>query len=90
MKKWINETPEIEWIEPQAGVVCFPRIKPEINIDLKKFYNTLNFKYHTYIGPGHWFGFSKRYFRIGYSHVPMNMLQEGLDTIEKSIKNSLE
>jgi aspartate/methionine/tyrosine aminotransferase len=89
MTKWIKDTPEIEWIEPQAGVVCFPRIKPDVNIDIEKFYQILNHKFKTYVGPGHWFGFSKRYFRVGYSHIPIGILKEGLETINKAIKESL-
>ncbi len=89
MAKWIEETREIEWIEPEAGVVCFPRFKPDVQVDIEKFYDVLNKKYKTYVGPGHWFGFSKRYFRVGYSHISMETLQNGLETVNQSINEAI-
>jgi len=45
----------IEWVEPSAGCVCFPRIKESIPLDLDRFYALLLDRYKTFIGPGHWF-----------------------------------
>ncbi len=52
LKKWMSNNPYIEWIEPQGGVVCFPRIKKSVNLDIEKFYKVLMDKYKTYVGPG--------------------------------------
>jgi aspartate/methionine/tyrosine aminotransferase len=52
LKEWMSNNPFIEWIEPQGGVVCFPRIKNSINVDIEKFYQVLKDKYKTYVGPG--------------------------------------
>ena len=88
MTKWMEEQPEMEWIVPQAGVLCFPRIKSEVNIDVPKFYDILNNKYGTYVGPGHWFGFDDRYMRIGYGYPSIEDLESGLNCITKSIQEA--
>lgn len=85
---WIENQKELEWIEPKGGVVCFPRIKPNIKISIDKFYNILNNKYGTYVGPGHWFGHDDHYFRIGYSWPLEQELKDGLQSIINSIKES--
>jgi len=37
IKEWMNEPNQhLEWVEPQGGVVCFPRIK--VNIEPEEFY----------------------------------------------------
>ena len=38
VKKWMAAQEDIEWVEPQGGVVCFPRIKPDSGVDVDKFY----------------------------------------------------
>ena len=41
LKEWMNESTQyLEWIEPQGGVVCSPRIK--VNIEPDEFYKVLN------------------------------------------------
>ena len=85
IEKWINSQDDVEWIKPQGGVVCFPRIKPEISIDTTSFYRILNEKYGTFIGPGHWFEMDDRYFRIGYGWPSEENLTKGLRNITKAI-----
>ena len=89
LKLWMNNNKHFEWIEPEGGVVCFPRIKPEINIDLKFFYHTLNNKYKTFVGPGHWFETDDRYMRIGFGWPPLKELEEGLKNITLSVEESI-
>ena len=83
--QWMEEQPDMEWVKPQAGVLCFPRIKSEVDIDISKFYNILNKKYGTYVGPGHWFGFDDRYMRIGYGYLSIEDLKAGLVCVTKAI-----
>ncbi len=52
LKQWISNNPYVEWIEPQGGVVCFPRIKNDVKLDIEKFYAVLKDEYKTYVGPG--------------------------------------
>ena len=85
---WMEGQNYVEWVEPKGGVVCFPRIKSDVKLDIDKFYKILNEKYGTYVGPGHWFGHSDRYFRIGYAWPLEEELKEGLQCITKSIEES--
>ena len=89
LKNWMLNNKHIEWVEPSGGVVCFPRIKPEIKIDLKRFYETLNGKYKTFPGPGHWFEMNDRYMRIGFGWPRKQELENGLHNITRSIEDVL-
>ncbi|CAF1379769.1 unnamed protein product [Rotaria sp. Silwood1] len=90
MKKWINETNQyLEWIEPQGGVVCFPRIK--VNIEFEEFYKILNNTFQTFVGPGHWFDMNKNFMRIGYGWPSTrDELIQGLKNITSTIELCLE
>ena len=90
VKDWMKNNAYFEWIEPRGGVVCFPRIKQEVNIDLERFYNILYNQYKTLVGPGHWFEMDKRYMRIGYGWPSAESLQQGLAAISKAIKETTE
>lgn len=89
VKQFIENQNYLEWVEPKGGVVCFPRIKNEIELDIDNFYTILNNKYHTWVGPGHWFEMDKRYMRIGYGWPDAIQLEGGLENIIKSIKESI-
>lgn len=88
LKEWMKNEDMLEWVEPKAGVVCFPRIKNEISIDIESFYNTLYTKYKTLVGPGHWFEMDKRYMRIGYGWPSTDSLTKGLKNISKALRES--
>ena len=85
----MDQNPYLEWVEPKGGVVCFPRIKEEIKIDLEAFYNTLYNKYKTLVGPGHWFEMDKRYMRIGYGWPDTQSLKKGLNNITLALQENL-
>lgn len=76
----------LNWVKPSGGVVCFPHIKPEIEIDTDEFYRVLNEKYGTYVGPGHWFGVDDRHFRVGYAWPVKEELRKGLEGIISAVK----
>jgi aspartate/methionine/tyrosine aminotransferase len=78
MKQWMHTQKHLEWVEPQAGVVCFPRVKKEYNLDFPNFQHALYHDYQTVVGYGHWFEQSERHFRIGYAYPSMEDLREGL------------
>ena len=88
VKEWIDNEPNLEWVEPTGGCVCFPRIKESVAIDIEKFYQVLNEKYGTYVGPGHWFEESKRSFRIGYAWPTLEELKAGLKGISMAIADT--
>jgi len=89
LNNWINDNDYLEWVKPTGGVICFPRIKHSINIDIEKFYNTLKYTYKTFVAPGHWFEVDKRFMRIGYGYPNKKELEGGLQSITKAIKDSL-
>ena len=90
MKKWIESEEAMEWVEPEGGVVCFPRIKPSLPVDIDLFYDRLNNEYGTYVGPGHWFEMPRNYMRIGYAWPLPEELEKGLEGISLAIKDSLK
>lgn len=90
IREWIAKEPLMEWVEPQGGVVCFPRIKPDLPIDLDRFYDTLNGKYKTMVGPGHWFEYDRRHMRVGFGWTGDDELRGGLENISHALRDSLE
>jgi len=89
LKKFMEQQTFMEWVEPQGGCVCFPRIKKDIIIDTKKFYDLLLNKYSTYVGRGGWFEEDDRYMRIGYGWDKKEKLEKGLGNILKAIEESV-
>jgi aspartate/methionine/tyrosine aminotransferase len=73
---------DLEWVEPEGGVIAFPRLRGEIDLD--RFYTLLNDDYGTFVGPGHWFDMDRRYMRIGYGWPETEELARGLDNITKA------
>ncbi len=90
LKDFIKSQSYLEWQQPEGGVVCFPRIKPELKIDIEGFYQTLNIKYKTFVGPGHWFEMDKHFMRIGYGWPESEQLKQGLNNILLSIKENIK
>jgi len=84
-KHWIENQNDFEWVQPEGGVVCFPRIKNPDAVDIEKFYAILNNKYGTYVGPGHWFEMPKHYMRIGYAWSSITELKDGLAALTLSV-----
>ncbi len=88
IKDFMAHQNSLEWVEPQGGCVCFPRIKPEIDVNMDKFHDILLNQYKTYIGRGHWFEEDARYMRIGYSWDTSEKLLKGLNNILKAIEEA--
>lgn len=84
LSNWLATQSNFDFVLPQGGVVCFPRLKK--NIDSEKFYAVLNNKYSTYVGPGHWFEMDKHYMRIGFGWPTAEELTKGLENISKTLK----
>ncbi|MCC6515665.1 MAG: pyridoxal phosphate-dependent aminotransferase [Chitinophagales bacterium] len=90
LKNWMDiEQHYLEWIRPNAGVVCFPRIKKEYTVDTKKFYTILYEQFKTFVGAGHWFEQADHYFRLGFGYPTEEELQQGLKNIDASIEASI-
>jgi len=84
VRDWIDGHELFEWIEPKAGVVCFPRIRPEIEVDIDVFYRALLDLYGTYVGPGHWFDQERRFFRLGFAWPAEEELERGLEGLDRA------
>lgn len=85
VKSWIQQDDRFEWVEPEGGCVCFPRIRPDIAVDIDMFYRVLNKKMGVYVGPGHWFEQDRRHFRIGYAWPSLSDLKEGLKGLSAAL-----
>jgi aspartate/methionine/tyrosine aminotransferase len=75
---WLAADVRFEWVEPRGGVVGFPRIRPDVPVDLDAFYTGLFERHGTVVGPGHWFDQPRRHFRLGYGWPTLERLDEGL------------
>jgi aspartate/methionine/tyrosine aminotransferase len=50
------------------------------------FYKRLLETHGTYVGAGHWFEMSDRFFRVGYGWSSRAELEAGLDAISKALR----
>jgi aspartate/methionine/tyrosine aminotransferase len=82
---WVAGEPLIEWVAPDGGCVCFPRIR-DAATDTAAFYKALNAQHGAYVGPGHWFEQSDRYFRLGYGWPTPEELAGGLAAISSALR----
>ncbi len=87
-RDWVASEPNFEWIEPKGGVVGFPRIRPEVDVDVDRFYEVLLEGYGTVVGPGHWFEQSRRHFRLGYGWPQPAELEAGLAGLSQAVREA--
>jgi len=85
VEQWLAREPRLEWVKPEGGCVCFPRIRQDAGIDVEKFYRTLAVNHATCVGPGHWFEQDKRFMRIGFGWPLPEELKGGLAAISASL-----
>jgi len=90
LEKWMDPHPCLEWVKPTGGVVCFPRFRKAVDLDEERFYHSLLNTFKTYLGPGHWFEQSKRFFRLGFGWEPEPVFRQGLANIDLAIRQSLK
>ena len=88
-RDWVAADDLVEWVEPDGGVVCFPRIRPDADVDLGLFHRVLMDEYATVVGPGHWFERPDSYMRIGYGWPTRDRLVEGLTNVSAGIRRAL-
>jgi aspartate/methionine/tyrosine aminotransferase len=82
---WIGGEERLEWVKPQGGVVCFPRMRMEPPGGTDAFYQRLLQEHGAYVGPGHWFEMSDRSFRLGYGWPTRDELLAGLQAISGAL-----
>ncbi|MEM2147897.1 MAG: aminotransferase class I/II-fold pyridoxal phosphate-dependent enzyme [Candidatus Bathyarchaeia archaeon] len=86
LKDWLKVQKGLEYVEPKGGVVCFPRIKNDVQLKLQAFYEVLLEKYSTMVGRGRWFDMDDKYFRIGYGWPSKESLKRGLENITRALE----
>ena len=89
VQDWLDAQETFEWIPPHGGVVGLVRFRPEVTVDTTAFYRRLLADYGTYVGPGHWFEVSDRYFRLGYAWPTATQLHDGLAALTTAAETYL-
>jgi aspartate/methionine/tyrosine aminotransferase len=82
VRTWMADQTLLSWVEPQGGVVAFPRLADEVDPD--EFYRHLNSVSGTYVGEGHWFDADRHHFRLGYAWPTTDELRNGLAAITRA------
>jgi len=88
LRGFLAEKRWLEWVEPQAAVVAFPRFRAEIDVDVEAFYRLLLAEYRTMVGPGHWFEMDDRYMRIGFGWPDEAAMRQGLGSIDEAARRT--
>lgn len=88
VQAWLDSQAIFEWVRPRGGVVGLVRFRPGPAIDTSAFYHRLLADHGTYVGAGHWFEISDRYFRLGYAWPTPAELRDGLDGLTAAAKTA--
>jgi aspartate/methionine/tyrosine aminotransferase len=89
VKKWVDDEPELEWVQPDGGVTCCVRIPSAEDAVMRRFYDILKTKYKMAIGPGYWFKLPLNQMRIGFGWSGPEDTALGLECISKAIHECL-
>jgi aspartate/methionine/tyrosine aminotransferase len=89
LQAWLAKETRIEAVLPEGGVVCFLRIKQDLQVDTDRFYQRLLHEYKTMVGPGHWFEMPDTYMRVGFGFTSADVFERGLECISKALDGSL-
>lgn len=81
VEQWMAGQDTFEWIRPSGGAVGLVRFRDDIDVDEHRFHRLLLSEHGTYVGPGHWFEVSDRYFRLGFGWPTHAELAAGLDAL---------
>jgi aspartate/methionine/tyrosine aminotransferase len=90
MQQWIGGEGRLEWVAPRGGVVCFPRIKAAVALNIDRFYRTLREEHRVAIGPGDWFEVDRRNMRLGFGHPSADELTVGLQAITAALDSACD
>jgi aspartate/methionine/tyrosine aminotransferase len=88
LRQFLQRSSMLEWVAPEAAVVCFPRFRAGVEIDTDLFYRLLLEEYRTMVGPGHWFEMDDRYLRIGFGYPAEAAMRRGLANIEEAARRA--
>jgi aspartate/methionine/tyrosine aminotransferase len=83
---WVEKHSDlVDWVRPEAGVMCFIKIKKEPEGGIEAFYKLLLDHHGVYIGRGTWFERDDCFFRLGYGWPTWEELETGLDKIAQAL-----
>jgi len=88
VQAWLDGQNIFEWLPPHGGVVGLVRFRPDVAVDTSAFYRHLLADHGTYVGAGHWFEVSDRYFRLGYAWPTLAELRDGLAGLTGAAKTA--
>lgn len=83
---WMKNQEDFEWIYPEAGVVCLPRIKEHIPIVPETLFRRLAEEYKTFVVPGRCFEMDERHFRIGFG-ADADEIRSGLENLGSALED---
>jgi len=82
VKRWVERSDRVEWVVPDGGILCFPRLKGVR--DTMAFANRLFDEYGTLVSPGEYFG-SSGHVRLCFGGSA-EVIEGGLDAIDKALQ----
>ena len=80
-REWMSGRPEMKWVEPDGGTVCFPRLP--LGMDSWEMVRLLREKHDTLVTPGDFF-WMKGFIRIGLGTDPEKLVV-GLERLGQAI-----
>ncbi|KAF4544376.1 Arginine--pyruvate transaminase AruH [Lasiodiplodia theobromae] len=84
---WVDSEAELlDWVPPEAGVMCFIRMRKVPVGGTAEFYRRLLDEHGAYVGPGRWFERDDTYFRLGFGWPTEDDLEAGLKAISKALR----
>lgn len=81
IKDWMSRQEHLQWIQPDGGIISFPKLPQGINSI--KFVDYLKRRYHTIVTPGEFFQ-APGHIRLGFGSPP-KMLREGLKRLNQAL-----
>ncbi len=85
VEEWLESETQVKGSLGKGGAVGFLKLTDDV--DATQFHSNLLHHHKTYVGPGHWFGFSDAFFRLGFGYPEPNLLAHGLKNISQTLSD---